>query len=122
METIKALGEIFHKLELRDKERRLGITNGLTPELDAYFKVLGQWHAIHRYPESQSGLESQAADLLKNFYIIVEISVTKYGEKGHTVYTEVGEFLRSLRVPDYLHQAAGNYIKFRENGEFRVIT
>ena len=121
METLKALGLIYHKLELRDKERRFGITMGLVPELDAYFKILGLWHAVHRSPETQRGIDPQSQELFKNFYLIVEVCVLKYGEKGHTVFNGVSDFLRSLKLDDSLQQAAGDFIKFRVNGQFRVI-
>jgi len=121
VETVKALGAIFRKLELRDKEKKLGITQGLTPELHAYYKELARFDSTYRYPEDQKGYGLEAQDLFKKFYLVVEVCVLKYGEKGQTVNTSINEFLQSLRLDEPLILAAGEFIKVRANGQLRVI-
>ncbi|RYZ91056.1 MAG: hypothetical protein EOP04_01880 [Proteobacteria bacterium] len=121
MDKVKALGAIFHKLELREKERKLGITLGLTPELFDYYKMLSRFDATYRYPEDRTNIEAQTKELVEKFYDAVELCVMMHGERGQTIFYAVSEFLRSLRLEGEILEAAGSFIKFRSNDEFRTI-
>ncbi len=120
MDKLVALGIIAKKLEIRHRER-FGITQGLRPELEAYMNILAQWHAVQRYPEDQRGIKEQAEAHFKNFFIVFEVCILKYGEVGKTLKSTVLEQLQSLRLPQEIIDQASNYIKFTENSELRQI-